>query len=126
VGDAALVGAMSGIHQFCRVGRFSFMGGGSMVTQDVLPFCRVTGQRPTRVIGLNNVGLRRNGFSRERLEAIKNIFKTLLYEGLNTTQALERIEAEYPPSEDREEILAFVRSAKRGIVKKTADAWDRE
>jgi UDP-N-acetylglucosamine acyltransferase len=126
IGDSALVGAMSGVHQFCRVGRFSFMGGGSMITQDVLPFCRVTGQRPTRVIGLNVVGLRRNGFPRERVEAIKGIFKTLLYEGLNTTQALERIEAETPPSEDRQEILAFVRSAKRGIVKKTADAWDRE
>jgi UDP-N-acetylglucosamine acyltransferase len=86
----------------------------------------VTGQRPTRVIGLNIVGLRRNGFPRERIEAIKGIFKTLLYEGLNTTQALERIEAEIPPSDERREILAFVRSAKRGIVKKTADVWDRE
>ena len=126
VGDSALVGAMSGLHQFCRVGRFSFMGGGSMVTQDVLPFCRVAGQRPTRALGLNIIGLRRNGFSRERVDVLKNIFKILLFQGLNTTQALDRIEAEFPPSEDREEILAFVRSAKRGFVKKTAEAWDRE
>jgi len=126
VGDSALIGAMSGVHQFCRIGRFAFMGGGSMVTQDVLPFCRVVGQRPVRVLGLNVVGLRRNGFTRERLDVLKKIFKILLFEGLNTTQALERIETEFPPSPDREEIAAFVRSAKRGFVKKTTDAWDNE
>jgi len=126
VGDSALVGAMSGLHQFCRVGRFSFMGGGSMVTQDVLPFCRVAGQRPTRMIGLNLVGLRRNGFSRERIAGIKRIFDLLFYQGQNTSQALARIEAEIPPSEDREEILSFIRSAKRGIVKKTSGTWDGE
>jgi len=126
VGDSALVGAMSGLHQFCRIGRFSFMGGGSMVTQDVLPFCRVAGQRPTRALGLNIIGLRRNGFSRERVDVLKKIFEILLFSGLNTTQALDRIEAEFPPSEDREEITAFVRSAKRGFVKKSAEAWDGE
>ncbi|MHB8053850.1 MAG: acyl-ACP--UDP-N-acetylglucosamine O-acyltransferase [Candidatus Aminicenantales bacterium] len=126
VGDASLIGAMSGVHQFCRIGRYSFMGGGSMITQDVLPFCRVVGQRPARVLGLNFVGLRRNGFSRERLDILKKIFKLLLFQGLNTIQALERIETEIPPSADREEILAFVGSAKRGFIKKTADAWDRE
>lgn len=126
VGDFALVGAMSGVHQFCRLGRFSFMGGRSMVTQDVLPFCRVAGQRPTRALGLNVVGLRRNGFSRERIASLKAIFQILLFENLNTTQALDRIETEFPPSEDREEIAAFIRAAKRGYVKKSADAWDRE
>jgi len=126
VGDSALIGAMSGVHQFCRIGRFSFMGGGSMVTQDVLPFCRVVGQRPARVLGLNIVGLRRNGFTRERLDVLKKIFKLLFFQGLNTAQARERIETEIPPSADREEILEFVGSAKRGFVKKTADEWDRE
>ncbi|MCX6565648.1 MAG: acyl-ACP--UDP-N-acetylglucosamine O-acyltransferase [Candidatus Aminicenantes bacterium] len=126
IGDSALIGAMSGVHQFCRIGRFSFMGGGSMITQDVLPFCRVAGQRPTRALGLNIVGLRRNGFDRERLDVLKKIFKILLFQGVNTTQALERIEAEFPPSEDREELLLFVRSAKRGFVKKATDAWERE
>jgi len=126
VGDSALVGAMSGVHQFCRIGRFSFMGGGSMITQDVLPFCRVAGQRPTRMIGLNLVGLRRNGFSRERIAAVKAVFNILFYQGLNTAQARARIEAEIPPSPDREEILSFVRAAKRGFVKKTSATWDGE
>lgn len=125
IGDSALVGAMSGVHQFCRVGRFSFMGGGSMITQDVLPFCRVAGQRPTRMIGLNLVGLRRNGFSRERLAAIKDLFRILFYQGLNTAQALARIEAEVPPSDDREEVTGFIRgAAKRGFIKKTSGRWD--
>ncbi len=126
VGDSALVGAMSGVHQFCRIGRYSFMGGGSMITQDVLPFCRVTGQRPARMIGLNLVGLRRNGFSRERVAGIKAIFRILFYRGLNTSQALTLIEAEIPPSDDREEILGFVRTAKRGFIKKTSTSWDGE
>lgn len=126
VGDSALVGAMSGVHQFCRIGRFSFMGGGSMITQDVLPFCRVTGQRPARMIGLNLVGLRRNGFSRERVAGIKAIFRILFYRGLNTSQALALIEADIPPTDDREEILGSVRAAKRGFIKKTSTSWDGE
>jgi UDP-N-acetylglucosamine acyltransferase len=126
VGDFATVGALSGVHQFCRIGRFAFIGGGSMITQDVLPFCRVAGQRPTRVLGLNIIGLRRNGFSNARIAALKDIFKLFFFTGLNTAQAVARIEAECPPSEDRAEILAFIASAKRGIVKKASDAWDSE
>jgi UDP-N-acetylglucosamine acyltransferase len=126
VGDCATVGALSGIHQFCRIGRFAFIGGGSMITQDVLPFCRVAGQRPTRVLGLNTVGLRRSGFSNARISALKDIYKLFFFSGLNTAQSVARIEAECPPGEDREEILRFVGSAKRGIVKKASDAWDSE
>jgi len=123
VDDQALIGALSAVHQYCRVGRLSFMGGGSMVAQDVVPFCRVAGQRPTRMLGLNSVGLRRNGFSRERIAALKEMFRLLFFAGLNTSQALVRIEAEFPPSEDREELASFVRASKRGYVKK-AGGWD--
>ena len=114
VGDCATVGAMSGVHQFCRIGRFAFIGGGSMITQDVLPFCRVVGQRPTRVLGLNVIGLRRNGFSNERIAALKDIFKIFFFSDLNTAQALERIQAEFPPGEDRDEILRFIRVLEAG------------
>jgi UDP-N-acetylglucosamine acyltransferase len=126
VEDFVMVGALSGVHQFCRLGRFAFMGGGSMITQDVLPFCRVVGQRPTRVLGLNIIGLRRNGFSNARIAALKDIYKIFFFSELNTAQAVARIEAECPPGEDREEILRFMRAAKRGVVKKTSDAWDSE
>jgi UDP-N-acetylglucosamine acyltransferase len=124
VGDFATVGAWSAVHQFCRIGRFSFMGGGSMITQDVVPFCRVAGQRPPRLLGLNLVGLRRKGFSRERIAVLKEMFKLLFYSDLNTAQALDRITSEIPAGEDRDELLAFVRASKRGIVKKTVDSWD--
>jgi UDP-N-acetylglucosamine acyltransferase len=124
VGDYATIGAWSAVHQFCRIGRFSFMGGGSMVTQDVVPFCRVAGQRPTRFLGLNLVGLRRHGFSRERIAGLKDMFRLLFYSDLNTSQAVDRIAAEIPAGEDRDELLSFVRVSKRGVVKKTAESWD--
>lgn len=126
VEDFVTVGALSGVHQFCRLGRFAFMGGGSMITQDVLPFCRVVGQRPTRVLGLNVIGLRRNGFSNARIAALRDIYKIFFFSELNTAQAVDRIEAECPPGDDRDEVLRFVRAAKRGVVKKTSDAWDSE
>jgi len=126
VEDFATVGALSAVHQFCRIGRYAFMGGGTLIVQDVLPFCRVVGQRPTRVLGLNIIGLRRNGFSNARIAALKDIYRIFFFSGLNTAQAVARIEAECPPGEDREEILRFIRAAKRGVVKKTSDAWDSE
>jgi UDP-N-acetylglucosamine acyltransferase len=126
VGDFAMVSAFCGIHQFCRIGRQSFIGGFSVITQDVLPFSKVVGQRPPRVFGLNIVGLRRRGFSRERVAAIKEMFQTLLYSGLNTAQAVDRIRAEIPASDDRDEILSFIASSKRGLVKKTAETWETE
>jgi UDP-N-acetylglucosamine acyltransferase len=126
VGDSATVGAWSAVHQFCRLGRYSYMGGGSMIVQDVVPFSRVAGQRPAQILGLNLVGLRRNGFSRERIAALKEMFRILFYSNLNTSVALARIEAEIPAGEDRDELLNFIRASKRGIVKKVADSWDSD
>lgn len=126
VDDYAMISAFCGIHQFCRIGRQAFIGGYSVVTQDVLPFSKVVGQRPTLVFGLNIVGLRRRGFSRERIAAIKEMFQRLFYSGLNTAQAVDRIRTEIPTSDDRDEILSFIASSKRGLVKKTAEAWETE
>jgi UDP-N-acetylglucosamine acyltransferase len=72
------------------------------------------------------VGLRRRGFARERLQILKEIFNLLFYSQLNTSQAAERIKAEFPASDDREELLQFIGSSKRGIVKKVSDKWDLE
>jgi UDP-N-acetylglucosamine acyltransferase len=85
----------------------------------------VAGARPTLFYGLNSIGLRRQGFSRERIETLKDMFKIMFYSDLNTAQALERIEKEFPPGEDRDEILRFVRASQRGIVKKPSDKWDK-
>lgn len=126
VEDFATVGAMSGIHQFCRVGKYAFLGGNTIVTQDVLPFCRVAGARPTLFYGLNAIGLRRQGFSRERIKSLKDMFKILFYSDLNTSQAVEQIEKEFPQGEDRDKILRFIRVSKRGIVKKHSEKWNQD
>jgi UDP-N-acetylglucosamine acyltransferase len=126
VDDFATVGAFSSVHQFCRVGKHAFIGGFTVVLQDVLPFLRVAGMRPVLLYGLNSVGLRRRGFSRERLSTLKEIFKLLFYSNLNTSQAVERIKAAFPPHEDREEIIRFIESSTRGIIKKVPATWDSE
>ena len=126
VDDYATMGAFSGVHQFCRVGKYAFIGGFTVATQDVLPFCRVAGMRPTHLYGLNSIGLRRKGFSRERIGNLKEMFKIFFYSELNTTQALKKIEEQFPPNEDRDEIINFVKSSKRGIIKKGSEKWDVE
>jgi UDP-N-acetylglucosamine acyltransferase len=126
VGDHAMLSAFTGVHQFSRIGRYAFLGGYTVITQDVLPFSRVVGQRPPRVFGLNIVGLRRKGFDRDRIRTIKAMFQILFYSGLNTAQAVESIRATIPPGPDREEILDFIATSKRGLVKKTAETWESE
>jgi len=126
VEDFANVGGLTGVHQFCRIGRLAFIGGYSVLTQDVAPFSRVAGSRPPRFFGLNLVGLRRRGFDKERLGALKDIFKILFYSDLNTGQAVDKIKAEFPSNEDGRELLAFIGSSKRGFIKKGADQWDLE
>ena len=126
VDDYATVGPFSGIHQFCRIGKHAFIGGYSVCTQDVVPFCRVAGDRPTLLYGTNSVGLRRRGYSRERIKTIKEILRILLYSDLNTTQALEEIKTNFSPGEDRDEIINFVESSKRGFVKKAGEKWESD
>lgn len=124
VGDFAVLGGFTGVHQFCRIGRFSFTGGFTVITQDLPPFLKVAGMRPPRIFGINAVGLRRRGFGRERIDALRRMIRILCFSDLNTTQAVSRIEAEFPAGPDRDELLEFVRTSKRGILKKTAGSWD--
>ncbi|MCK4264592.1 MAG: acyl-ACP--UDP-N-acetylglucosamine O-acyltransferase [Candidatus Aminicenantes bacterium] len=122
--DYTTVGALSGVHQFCRVGKYAFIGGFSVITQDVLPYCRVAGSRPPVLYGLNAIGLRRRGFSRERIRILKRMFKIIFYSDLNTSQAVERIREEFSPGEERDEIINFIQDSRRGIIKKTSEKWD--
>jgi UDP-N-acetylglucosamine acyltransferase len=126
VDDFSTVGALSGVHQFCRIGKYAFIGGNTVITQDVLPFCRVAGARPTLFYGLNAIGLRRQGFSRERIKALKDMFRIIFHSDLNTTQAIEKVEKEFSTGEDRDEILRFVQGSKRGIVKKPSEKWNQD
>ena len=114
--DHAVVGALSAIHQFCKVGKHAFIGGCSGVPQDIVPYARAAGNR-TKIYGINHVGLRRKGFSAESLNALKRAFKLLFFSGLNTSQALERIEETLSECPEVKELVEFVRSSARGICK---------
>jgi UDP-N-acetylglucosamine acyltransferase len=97
-----------------------------VITQDVLPFCRVAGMRPIHIYGLNVIGLRRKGYSNQRIAALKEMFRLIFYADLNTTQALEEIKSQFPSGDDRDEIINFIQSSKRGIIRKTTDQWELE
>ena len=90
------VGAFTGVHQFCRIGRHAIVGGYSVVTQDVLPFSTTVSEREIKVFGANKTGLERRGFPAETIDALRKTFRLLTHAGLNTTQAVERIRAEVP------------------------------
>jgi UDP-N-acetylglucosamine acyltransferase len=117
VGDWAVIEAFSGVHQFCRIGKHAFIGGYSVVTQDVLPFSMTVTPRESRVFGANKIGLERRGVPQDSIDALHKAFRLLTKSGLNTSQALERIRAEIPASAEIEELLAFIASSDRGFIK---------
>jgi UDP-N-acetylglucosamine acyltransferase len=117
VGDWAVISAFSGVHQFCRVGRHSIVGGYSVVTQDVLPFSNTVSERPIKVFGANRVGLERRGFETAAVESLQTAFRLLTRSQLNTTQAIERIRAEAPACAEVDELIEFIRASERGVIK---------
>jgi len=117
VGDWAVIAAFSGVHQFCRIGRHAMVGGYSVVTQDVLPFSMTVSDRPIKVFGANKTGLERRDFSGETIGGLHKAFLLLTRSGLNTTQAVERIRAEIPASPEIEEVIDFIRTSERGVIK---------
>jgi len=116
VEDGANIGAYSGVHQFCRIGREAYVGGYSVVVKDALPFALTVGNH-AKCYGLNKVGVRRRGYSRETMAALHHAFHLLLSSKLNTTQALERIREEVKTSKEVDELVRFVETSKRGVVK---------
>ena len=117
VEDFATIGALSPVHQFCRVGRYAYVGASTVITQDVPPFSRVVTERETKSFGANAIGLERRGFSPERVKTLQRAFRLLLRSNLNTTQALETLRKDFPDSDDVRELVKFIDSAERGIVK---------
>jgi UDP-N-acetylglucosamine acyltransferase len=115
--DFATVGALSPVHQFCRVGRYAYVGASTVITQDVPPFSRIVTERETRSFGANAIGLERRGFSAQRVKTLQRAFRTLLRSKLNTTQALEKLRSEFADSDDVRELVKFIEAAERGIVK---------
>jgi len=116
IDDYAIVSGGSLVHQFTRIGAHVMIQGGSKISKDIPPYVMV-GREPISYVGLNIVGLRRRGFTGERINSIQEIYRYLYQSGYNTTQATERIENELPDSEDRNYILDFVRNSSRGIVR---------
>jgi UDP-N-acetylglucosamine acyltransferase len=117
VGDWAVIEAFTGVHQYCRIGRHAFVGGYSVVTQDVLPYSMTVSERQIKVFGSNRIGLERRGFSEETRAALHKAFRLLSRSDLNTSQAVERIQSELPLSPELQELLEFIRSSERGIIK---------
>jgi len=117
VGDWAWVGASTGVHQFCRIGRHAIVGGYSVITQDVLPYSNTVSERESRVFGANRTGLERRGFPTERIEELQKALRLLTRAGLNTSQAVERIQQEIAPSPELDELLEFIAHSERGFVK---------
>jgi len=116
VGDFATIGAFCPVHQFCRIGRYAYIGASTVITQDVPPFSKVVTERETRSFGINTIGLERKGFSPERLQALKRAYRLLLRSKLNTSQALVKMK-QLNESADIRELIEFIESAERGIVK---------
>ena len=114
VGDHVVLGAFVGAHQFTRVGQFAFAGAYAQVRQDILPYCKTDGIE-AKTYGINRIGMQRLGFSADRLKALERAYRLLIKSKLNTTQALERIEAELPGQQDVEYLVDFIKSSKRGF-----------
>ena len=117
VQDFVTLGAFSPVHQFCRLGRYAYIGACTVITQDVLPFSLIVTERETKCFGANAIGLERKGFAAERIQALQRAFKLLLRSKKNTTQALEEMRKMMAGSEDVQELIEFVEKAERGIVK---------
>ena len=123
VDDWAIIGGGSKAHQFSKVGCHAMVGGMARINKDVPPYA-LCGHEPLSYVGVNIVGLRRRGFSSDTIRSIKDIYDMIYYAGLNISDGCAKVEAGFPQSEERDTILEFIRSSKRGIVR-ASDPTDR-
>ncbi|HTZ57416.1 MAG TPA: acyl-ACP--UDP-N-acetylglucosamine O-acyltransferase [Acidobacteriaceae bacterium] len=117
VEDFASVGALCPVHQYCTIGKYAYIGGGTTITQDVLPFSLTSAKRETHAYSLNRIGLQRSGFSEQQVRALHHAYRVLLAGKLNTSQALERLRAEGEPEDCVAYLLSFVERSQRGVIK---------
>ena len=120
VDDYAIISGGTLVHQFTRVGKHTMIQGGTRLGKDIPPYT-VAGREPVSYVGLNIVGLRRRGFSREQINNIQEIYRYLYLSGYNISQALEKIESEISESDERTDIIDFVRASSRGVVRGNMD-----
>ena len=116
VGDHVVLAGMTAIQQFCMVGSHAFITGGSLVRKDVPPFVKAA-REPLSYVGINSIGLRRRGFSTEKIREVQDIYRILYQKNYNTSQAVTIIEAEMEATPERDDILEFIKNSQRGIMK---------
>ena len=116
IGDYAIIGGLSAVHQFVSIGKHAMVSGGSLIRKDVPPFVKAA-REPLSFVGINSIGLRRRGFSNEKIAEIQAIYRILFQNNNNNTQAILKIETERDTSAERDEIISFVQNSGRGIMK---------
>lgn len=116
VSDYAIIGGLTAVHQFVHVGAHTMISGGSLVRKDVPPYTKA-GREPLSYVGVNSVGLRRRGFSADKIQEIQEIYRYLYLKGHNVSRSIDVIEAELTATPERDEIIDFARNSKRGIMK---------
>jgi UDP-N-acetylglucosamine acyltransferase len=117
VDDWSTVGALCPVHHFVRIGKYAFIGGGTTITRDVLPFSKTSAERGTHAYGVNAVGLERRGFAKDRIKKIHHAYRLLLASKLNTSQALEKLRSETEIGDDVEMLIRFIEQSERGVIK---------
>jgi UDP-N-acetylglucosamine acyltransferase len=117
VEECAVVGALCPVHQYVRIGAYSYIGGGTTITQDVLPFSLTSAKRDVHAFGMNSVGLERKGFSKERLQRIHRAYRLLMSKKMNIGEALAKLKSEGDLGEDVKRLVKFIEGSERGILK---------
>ena len=125
MGDWAIIAGVCAIQQFTRIGEHAYIAGGSLVNKDVPPFIKAV-RTPLSYGGVNSVGLKRRGFSLQQINHILDIYRIIYNKGLNITQALEYIEEELPATDERDDIVTFIRESGRGIIKRHTKGAEEE
>ena len=116
IGENVVLAGLVAVHQFVSIGKHAFVTGGSLVRKDVPPFVKAA-REPLSYVGINSVGLRRRGFDTDKIREIQNIYRILYQRNYNNTQAVQILEAEMEATNERDEILQFIRDSQRGIMK---------
>ena len=117
IGDWAIIGGMCAVHQFVNIGQHSFLSGGSLVGKDVPPYIKAA-RNPLSYAGVNSIGLKRRGFTVDKINHILDIYRVIYNKGLNTSQSIEFLEEDFPATDERDEIVTFIRESQRGIIKR--------
>lgn len=116
IDDYAIVGGAAAVHQFVKIGAHTMVSGGSLVRKDVPPYTKA-GREPLSYAGINSVGLRRRGYSNDKITEIQEVYRYIFLKGLNNSKALDLLELEMTPSKERDEIINFFRNSDRGVMK---------